>query len=72
MRRENRRGKSLIVVFETRMNKATLQAFLKEIRQSCGAGGTIKGDTLEIQGDHRERVEAIFVAQGIKVIRAGG
>jgi translation initiation factor 1 len=72
MRREKRRGKALIVVFETRMTKTTLQAFLKEIRKSCGAGGTVKKDTLEIQGDHRDKIQAIFEAQGIKVVRAGG
>lgn len=72
MRREKRRGKSLTVVFETRMSKTTLQAFLKEIRKSCGAGGTVKGDTLEIQGEHRDKVQDLFEAQGIKVIRAGG
>ena len=72
MRRERRRGKALIVVFETRMSKSTLQSFLKEIRKSCGAGGTIKGDTIEIQGDHRDKIQALFEGQGIKVVRAGG
>lgn len=72
IRREKRRGKSLTVVFETRMSKTTLDGFLKEIRKSCGAGGTIKGDTLEIQGEHRDKVQALFESQGIKVIRAGG
>lgn len=72
IRREKRRGKSMTVVFETRMSKTTLEAFLKEIRKSCGAGGTVKGDTLEIQGEHRDKVQALFEAQGIKVVRAGG
>lgn len=72
MRRERRRGKDMIVVFETRMSKSALQALLKKIRKGCGAGGTVKGDTLEVQGDHRDKIEAIFQAEGIQVIRAGG
>lgn len=72
MRRERRRGKDMIVVFETRMNKAALTAILKEVRKACGAGGTVKGDTIEIQGDHREKMKAVLESRGIQVKWAGG
>lgn len=72
MRREKRRGKDLIVVFETRMSKATLQTLLKRIQKDCGCGGTVKGDTLEIQGDHRDKIQEFLQSQGLKVTRAGG
>lgn len=72
IRREKRRGKDLVVVFETGMDKATLQRFLKEIQKAAGAGGAVKGDALEIQGDHRDLVQRLFEAQGVKVFRAGG
>lgn len=72
MRRERRRGKDMIVVFETRMNKSNLQSLIKEIRKSCGAGGTVKGDTLEVQGDHRDKIKQILESRGLKVTWAGG
>jgi len=72
MRREKRRGKDMVVVFETRMSKNNLQSLLKLIQKSCGTGGTVKDDTIEVQGDHRDTVEEILTAQGLKVTRAGG
>ncbi|MGE0487718.1 MAG: translation initiation factor [Vulcanimicrobiota bacterium] len=72
MRRERRRGKDTIVIFETRMAKPALQELLKLIQKSCGAGGTVKGDTIEIQGDHRDKIQTLLEEQGLKVTRAGG
>ena len=39
---------------------------------ACGAGGTVKGGVIELQGDHREAVEAFLAARGLKSKRAGG
>lgn len=72
MRRERRRGKDMVVVFETRMSKTALQALLKEIQKVCGTGGTVKDDTIEVQGDHRDAVQQVLEAHGLKVTRAGG
>lgn len=72
MRRERRRGKDMVVVFETRMSKSALQSLLKQIQKVCGTGGTVKDDTIEIQGDHRDEVQKVLEAHGLKVTRAGG
>ena len=72
MRRERRRGKDMVVVFETGMSKAQLQSLLKEIQKACGTGGTVKDDTLEIQGEHRDAIQQVLEARGLKVTRAGG
>lgn len=72
MRREVRRGKPVIVLFELGMGLDAQKDLLKEIQRSCGAGGALKDGTLEIQGDHRERIEEILKARGLKVKRAGG
>lgn len=72
MRREKRRGKDLVVVFETGMSKSVLQTLLKELQKACGSGGSVKDDTIEIQGDHRDTVQRVLQAQGLKVTRAGG
>ena len=33
----------------------SLNKLLKQLKSQCGSGGTMKDDTLEIQGDHRQK-----------------
>lgn len=72
MRREVRRGKATIVLFELGMAPAQQKELLQAIQKSCGAGGAIKDGNIEVQGDHRERIEALLAEKGFKVRRAGG
>jgi translation initiation factor 1 len=74
IRREKsgRGGKTVTAIYGLRGNDRELDDLLKALKQRCGAGGTREGDTLEIQGDHRERVEAALVALGHRVKQAGG
>lgn len=44
-----------------------LLRFAKELKALCGAGGTVKGAEIEIQGDHRTKVAAYFEKLGLKV-----
>jgi translation initiation factor 1 len=44
----------------------------KALKRHCGTGGTSKDGIVEIQGDHRERIVAWFVAQGRRAKVAGG
>lgn len=50
----------------------TLAQWGKQLRTACGAGGAVKDGALEIQGDHRAKVQAWLQAQGRKVKLAGG
>jgi translation initiation factor 1 len=38
----------------------------------CGAGGTVKGRVVEVQGDHRDRVVEVLLSLGIAAKKAGG
>ena len=49
-----------------------LAALGKQLRSACGSGGTVKDGVVEIQGDHRDRVLALLLAQGYKAKAAGG
>lgn len=49
-----------------------LAALGKQLRSACGAGGTVKDGTVEVQGDHRETVIAALQRQGYTVKRTGG
>ena len=41
-----------------------LTALLGQLKAACVAGGTVKDDLLEIQGDHLDRVHDLLVAVG--------
>jgi len=49
-----------------------LKDLAKQLKQKCGTGGTIKGDIIEIQGDHRDTILAELSERGWTVKKAGG
>jgi translation initiation factor 1 len=51
-----RRGKTVTIV--TGLPPGELAATAKELKRLCGSGGAVKDGTVEIQGDHRERIVA--------------
>lgn len=67
-----RGGKTVTVVLGLPGGASEREAVLKVLKQHCGAGGTIEGDVLEIQGDHRERLRVKLEAMGHRVKLAGG
>ncbi|MFA7250039.1 MAG: hypothetical protein WC273_10460 [Dehalococcoidia bacterium] len=70
--KQGRGGKTVTTVAGLPGGDADLDAMLKVLKQLCGAGGTREGATLEIQGDHRDRIQARLEALGHRVKRAGG
>jgi len=65
-------GRLVTVVTGLPGTVAGVRALASELRTACGAGGTVKGGALELQGDHRERVESVLRARGLKWKRSGG
>lgn len=49
-----------------------LKALAKQWQKRCGAGGTVKDDTIEIQGDHRETLMRLLAEAGFRPVKAGG
>jgi len=49
-----------------------LEDLARAIRKSSGVGGTVKGSVIEIQGDQREKAEAVLREAGFSPVRAGG
>ena len=49
--KEKRRGKVVTIVKPFHLNKSDLQALLKTLKKKLATGGTIKEDSLELQGD---------------------
>ena len=52
--------------------KAEVAELARGLKATCGAGGTVKDGVLELQGDHRDRVEAALAARGLRSKRSGG
>jgi len=69
---KGRGGKAVTLVKGLALDAAALTLLGKQLKASCGTGGTVKDGVIEIQGEHIERVMAALKAQGHTVKRAGG
>lgn len=69
---KGRKGKGVTVISGLASEPAALAQLAKALKTACGCGGTVKDGTIEIQGDHGERVMDFLRAQGRVVKRAGG
>jgi len=66
LRLEKRCGKPVTVVAGLVLTEAGLKDLLRQLKARCGAGGTVKGGELEIQGDQREEVIEFLAARGFR------
>ena len=69
---KGRGGKGVTVIKGVPLEADALLALGKQLRTTCGTGGTVKDGAIELQGDHAERVVELLAARGWKVKRAGG
>lgn len=69
---KGRAGKGVTLVKGLALDTAALAALAKQLRNACGAGGTVKDGIIEVQGDHCERVAQALKLQGYTVKRSGG
>ena len=78
--RAGRGGRTVTVATPLVLVRTDATALLGELKRACGSGGTLKtGEpggppcfTIEIQGDHADKVVAELVARGYAAKRAGG
>jgi len=69
---KGRKGKGVTLITGIPLKGDALKGLARELKQKCGSGGTMRGDVIEIQGDHREAVVAEMEKRGYKVKMAGG
>ncbi|HEY1192018.1 MAG TPA: hypothetical protein VGE74_30590 [Gemmata sp.] len=67
-----RKGKGVTVVSELPLNEDALKELATKLKNACGTGGTAKDGRIEIQGDHRDKLQQELEKLGYKVKRAGG
>ncbi len=70
--RKGRGGKTVSIVAGVMSHDAGKEALLKLLKTRLGTGGTIKDDTIEIQGDRRDQIVEILIGLGYKAKKSGG
>ena len=64
---KRKRGKLMTVVRGLAAAENDLSALLTQLKNHCGAGGTVKDEQIEIQGDHLERIRQALTKIGYQV-----
>ena len=59
-----RGGKTVTVVYDLPRNPQFLKDLASELKRACGAGGAVVDNTVEIQGDLRDRIRATLQKKG--------
>lgn len=74
IRRETsgRKGNAATTISGVPLAEVELKALAKKLKQSCGSGGSVKNAIIEIQGDHREKLQDLLTKEGYTVKLAGG
>lgn len=68
LRVENRRsGKNVTVVDGLPDNRPFLDALCRDLKKACGTGGSTGENTIELQGDQRERLRELLAKKGFLV-----
>lgn len=70
--RKGRKGKTVTVISGFQAKPETLTDLLKQLKTQCGTGGTVKENTIEIQGDHTQKLVQILTQLGYKAKISGG
>jgi translation initiation factor 1 len=69
---KGRGGKAVTVIKNLALSIDDMKALSKQLKQTCGSGGTVRDGQIEIQGEHRERIAEVLQQLGYKVNIAGG
>lgn len=74
IRRETkgRKGKGVTTVSGVDLPEPELKQLAKDLKKLCGTGGALKDGVIEIQGDNREKIQAVLQQRGFQVKLAGG
>jgi translation initiation factor 1 len=70
--RKGRKGKTVTIVSGFQSSATTLADLAKQLKNHCGAGGAVKEDTIEVQGDHAEKIQQFLIELGYKAKISGG
>ena len=64
--KEKRRGKIVTIVKPFYIEDKELKSLLKKLKSSLGCGGTVKENTIELQGEVSARVKDFLLKEGFR------
>src|ERR687897_416286 len=65
--KKGRGGKTVTVVYDLPNNDEFLKELAQELKRACGTGGAVADNTVELQGDLRDRVRDHLAKKGWQV-----
>lgn len=69
---KSRKGKTVTLITGIPLNDEDLRNLAAQLKRQLGSGGSVKDGAIEIQGEHREAVQAFLSKMGYKSKLAGG
>lgn len=70
--KKGRGGKTVTVISGFQHNEESLASLAKTLKAKCGTGGTVKENTIEIQGEHKAKLLEWVTKLGYKAKISGG
>ena len=71
--KKGRGGKVVSVIYDfPKGSEDYFKKLTKKLKRECGSGGTFKGESIEVQGDHRDKIKLFLESLGFKVKFTGG
>ncbi|GDX63285.1 hypothetical protein LBMAG35_01230 [Chlorobiota bacterium] len=69
--KKSRGGKMVTVLSGFQSNPKELDTLCQTFKKLCGTGGTVRDNLIEIQGDHRKKMEQALIERGYKTRMIG-
>lgn len=67
LEKKGRGGKTVTVVYDLPRNANFLRDLSQELKRACATGGAVTEETIELQGDLRDRVREFLIKKGYAV-----
>ena len=64
--KEKRRGKVVTLVTPFQLTKEDANLLLKKLKKKLGCGGAYKDGTMEFQGELKEKLRPLLIAEGFR------
>ena len=69
---KGRRGNGVTIISDLPLDDSGVTELATKLKTRLGTGGTVKDGSIEIQGDHRDRIVVELEGLGYRVKLAGG
>ena len=64
MEKSGRGGKTVTVIYDLPKNQSFLKDLAGELKRAWGVGGAVVDNSVELQGDQRERIRPLLAKKG--------